>query len=127
VQLQLRDSLPFATIELVYNGQTLEIPNVLIDTGSGGTLLAADAVAQIGVVPRADDVLHTIRGVGGSEVVFIRAIEQLKVGKFALSNFEVEIGGMDYGFDIRGILGMDFLTAAGAQIDLKNLTIEFQN
>ncbi len=39
--------------------------------------------------------------------------------------FVIEIGGMDYGFDIQGILGMDFLTTAGAKIDLEKMEIEF--
>lgn len=30
---------------------------------------------------------------------------------------------MDYGFDINGIVGMDFLKAIGAVIDLKNIEI----
>lgn len=32
---------------------------------------------------------------------------------------------MDYGFQIGGIIGMDFLPASGAMIDLSRLTIEF--
>lgn len=32
---------------------------------------------------------------------------------------------MDYGFEIAGILGMDFLTASGAVIDLSELTLTF--
>lgn len=32
---------------------------------------------------------------------------------------------MDYGFEIGGILGMDFLRTAGAIIDLDALTIDF--
>jgi len=31
------------------------------------------------------------------------------VGEHQLPKFEIEVGGMDYGFDIQGILGMDFL------------------
>lgn len=32
---------------------------------------------------------------------------------------------MDYGFEINGILGMDFLINAGAIINLRSMTIEF--
>ncbi len=32
---------------------------------------------------------------------------------------------MDYGFEIQGILGMDFLRQTGAVISLKDLTVEF--
>jgi len=42
-----------------------------------------------------------------------------------LDNFELDIGEMDYGFQIGGILGMDFLRAARAVIDLDRLAIDF--
>ena len=32
---------------------------------------------------------------------------------------------MDYGFEINGILGMDFLTSIGAVINLRELNISF--
>ncbi len=125
MQLQLRDNLPFVVVQLSYQGRAVEIPDVLVDTGSGGTILAADVVAAIGIVPEASDILHTIHGVGGSEVVFMRSVGSLTVGEFSLENFEIEVGGMDYGFAIRGILGMDFMLAAGARINLDTLRIEF--
>lgn len=103
----------------------MEIPNVLIDTGSGGTIFAADDLSNIGITPQDDDTLRHIYGVGGSEVVFVRQVEQLQVGDFTYRGLEIEVGGMDYGFDIHGILGMDFLLAAGARIDLQQLTLEF--
>ena len=34
---------------------------------------------------------------------------------------------MHYGFEINGILGMDFLTQAGAIINLRELQIEFND
>jgi hypothetical protein len=37
--------------------------------------------------------------------------------------FTIQIGAMDYGFHIQGILGMDFLLQAGTVIDLKDLEI----
>ncbi len=125
MQLHLRDNLPYVKVSITHNGKAIEIPNVLVDTGSGGTILAADVISAVGIVPQAEDTLHTIFGVGGSEVVFTRKVELLSVGTFTLPDFEVEIGAMDYGFDIQGILGMDFLMAAGAQINLKDLSIEF--
>jgi len=82
-------------------------------------------MSAVGIVPQAEDTLHTIYGVGGSEVVFTRKVDMLSVGTYTIRHFEVEVGGMDYGFDIQGILGMDFLIAAGAQINLKEMKIEF--
>lgn len=125
MQLTLVDDLPFATLTLTHEGATLAITNVLIDTGSATTILAADQVALIGLVPAPDDMLYTIRGVGGTEVVFTRRVEALQLGGYSLPDFEIEVGGMDYGFAINGIVGMDFLTRAKAVIDLGKLTITF--
>jgi predicted aspartyl protease len=123
--LTLRDNLPFITITVTYQGSTLDIPQVLVDTGSATTLLAADIVATIGIIPLPQDVLHTLRGVGGTEVVFTHRLDALQVGVRRLTDFEIEVGGMDYGFAMRGILGMDFLTRAGAIINLHEMTITF--
>ena len=64
MQLTLKDDLPFISLKVTYQGREIEVPEVLVDTGSAGTLLAADSVAQIGIMPEPDDTLHTIRGMG---------------------------------------------------------------
>src|SRR5512147_3058237 len=63
VRLQLKDNLPFVAITVTHQGKTTKIKNVLVDTGSGGTILSADTLAHIGIVPQPDDALHTIFGV----------------------------------------------------------------
>jgi len=125
--LSLKDNLPFTSVILCYQDHTLEISNVLVDTGSASTIFAADVVFNIQIAPSADDVLHTIQGVGGSEVVFTRRVDYLKLGEQSLKNFEIEVGGMDYGFEINGILGMDFLVQAGVVINLHEFSIEFNH
>ncbi|MGB9669499.1 MAG: retropepsin-like aspartic protease [Anaerolineales bacterium] len=125
MNLYLQDDLPFVTIILIHKGRQLEIPDVLIDTGSGGTIFAADYVAKIGIVPQREDTLRYIHGIGGSEVVFLRKVEFIQVGNYIHQDFEIEIGGMDYGFKIGGILGMDFLLSSRAKINLEQLSIEF--
>ncbi|WBW95201.1 hypothetical protein [Oceanirhabdus sp. W0125-5] len=42
----------------------------------------------------------------------------------SIDNFKVEIGVMDYGFNINGIIGMDFLKEVGAIIDLNKFIIQ---
>lgn len=125
MQLLLKDNLPFIPITVAYKGKTVDIPNVLIDTGSATTILEADFANQIQIVPSPEDILYTIRGVGGSEVVYTRQIDFLKIGQYSIHDFVVEIGNMGYGFGINGILGMDFLFKAGAIIDLQKLRIDF--
>jgi hypothetical protein len=127
MQLTLKDKLPFVNVLLTYRGKTINIDSVLVDTGSATTLLSADQVESIDIHPSPDDILYSIRGVGGNEVVFARNVDQLLVGRHGVADFEVEFGGMDYGFEINGILGMNFLTMTGAVINLWNLTITFVN
>lgn len=125
MQLSLTDDLPFVTLSLSYHGQVVEAQHVLVDTGSATTMMAADVVADIQITPSADDELYVIRGVGGSEVVFSRVVDYLQIGECKLPEFEVEVGGMDYGFEIDGILGMDALMQMGAVIDLQEMQIRF--
>ena len=62
MQLTLKDDLPFTRLKVVYRGDVIEITDVLVDTGSATTILAADQVAQIGILPEPSDTLYTIRG-----------------------------------------------------------------
>lgn len=123
--LLLKDDLPFTTVTIAYQGAVLDIEHVLVDTGSATTILAADTVIAVQILPAPEDILHTIRGVGGTETVFTRRIDYLQVGEHKLSDFEIEVGGMDYGFEINGILGMDFLTRTSAIINLREMRITF--
>jgi Aspartyl protease len=123
MRMQVRDGLPYVTVTLQYRGQQLDLANVLLDTGSAGTLFAADQVLAVGLQYEADDPVQRIRGVGGAEFVFIKRIDRLAVGELQVSDFEIEVGAMDYGFAIDGIIGTDFLLQVGAVIDLSRLEI----
>jgi len=60
------------------------------------------------------------------KVVFEKQLDYLQIGSQRIEQFAVEIGAMDYGFSIHGILGMDFLLQAGAVLDLNEMKIEFR-
>lgn len=126
MQLTLKDNLPFVSATLSYLGLTVTVPDVLIDTGSARTVFSSNIVSNLQIIPAPEDILYTIRGVGGSEVVFARVVNSIQVGEGQLAQFEIEVGGMDYGFEINGILGMDFLQRARAVLNLSELTIEFE-
>ena len=126
MRLNLRDDLAFVTATLVNQGTALTVPDYLIDTGAASSVFNADIVAEAGIFARSADRIRVLRGVGGREYVFVHRVDRLAVDGHGLDNFELEIGAMDYGgFDFGGILGMDFLRAAGATIDLHELTLVF--
>ena len=125
MQLQLKYDLPCVTVRIGYQGAEIDIPDVVVDTGSSSTLIATEFAAQVGILPLPQDKLRNVHGVGGIEAVFIRQVDSLQVGDRALDSFEIDIGSMDYGFDINGLLGMNFLLQAGAVIDLSARTPDF--
>ncbi len=75
MNIDLIDGLPYVSVSLSYLGEVLEIENVLIDTGSVGTIFSADKVLEIGLQLETDDFIHRIRGVGGTEFVFTKRID----------------------------------------------------
>jgi Aspartyl protease len=123
MKLNVKGQLLFASVSVVHGGMVLEIDNVLIDTGSGGTVLGADKLAEIDVVPEPRDKLRRIAGVGGAEYVFEKKIDRLSVGELIVEGFTVEIGALEYGFQIDGIIGLDFLRTTRSLIDLAKLEL----
>ncbi|MBO9604820.1 MAG: aspartyl protease family protein [Paenibacillaceae bacterium] len=116
--------LPFVPIGIHYRDQVLELRKVLLDTGSASTLLKADIVSVIGIVPEGNDVVDTIRGVGGIEYVYAKTLDGVELNGHLVPGFQVEIGSMDYGFEMDGILGYDFMKTAGLVIDTRRQKVE---
>jgi len=48
------------------------------------------------------------------------------IGECEIPEFPIQIGAMDYGFHINGILGMDFLKRSKAMIDIDDNLIHFR-
>ena len=117
---------PYVTASLTHNGKKLDLDFVVLDTGSGGCVFSANELLQLDIEVERTDQLHRIAGVGGREFVFSRRLEGLAVGDVELRGFEVQVGAMDYGFPIQGIIGLDFLLRVQAVIDLARLEIYCQ-
>ena len=123
MKIRIKNGLPYISATLIHRRQRMTPKNILLDTGSAGTIFSTDKVATIGLTYEPEDFVHRIRGVGGSEFVFTKRGDELKVGGLKVSGFELEIGAMNYGFDMDGIIGLDFLTAVGALIDLDEMKL----
>jgi predicted aspartyl protease len=123
MRIRLRDDLPYVEVVLTFREQQIRLGNVLVDTGSASIIVPADRVSEAGLYLEPDDAVHRIRGVGGSEFVFAKRVDMLSVGNLQVSDFDVEVGAMAYGFSIDGIIGMDFLLQVGAIIDLAQMQL----
>ena len=68
--MTLFGGLPYFSVALGHGSQSITLTHVLVDTGSGGTVFAADRLIAIGIVPEPQDAVRRIAGVGGAEYVF---------------------------------------------------------
>ncbi|MBI1278496.1 MAG: hypothetical protein GC179_10250 [Anaerolineaceae bacterium] len=122
--ITFNDDLPFVSV-VVHgrNGKTLILDRVLLDTGSGGCAFKTDDMEKIDIVPDDDDTPRTMTGVGGEEYVLEKQINALQIGDMIVSPMTIQMGALDYGFEMDGIVGSDFLREAKAIIDFSSLEI----
>jgi Aspartyl protease len=125
MKLSLERGLLLISMSVLHNNKILNLERVLVDTGSATTLFSAEKLLEIDVTYEVEDSLSTVRGVGGSETVFGKQLQEIRVDGKELRGFKVQVGAMDYGFSLDGILGLDFLMQTNALIDLQNLEIRF--
>ena len=123
MNIRIQDGLPFISATIDYIGQSITLDNILLDTGSSGTVFGTDKLSAIGLQYEPDDTIRRIRGVGGTEFVFTKRVDAIRLDQFSAHDFELEVGAMDYGFDIDGIIGIDLLTKIGVIIDLQRMEI----
>ncbi len=82
--------LPFVEVTVNFRGRSLKSENVLIDTGSAGTIFNVNKFEKIGVKPEANDETQTIQGVGGIEFVYTKDIDQISINdEIEVQNFRV--------------------------------------
>nr|WP_246407583.1 retropepsin-like aspartic protease [Geomicrobium halophilum] len=93
-------------MEITFNGQLLPLQRVLVDTGSGSTVVSTDLAESIGVVADENDMIYRISGVGGSEFVYSKTVDSVRIGDMQTEDFALEIGAMNYGFNLAGIIGL---------------------
>ncbi|MNL82964.1 hypothetical protein D3C87_2104850 [compost metagenome] len=56
--------------------------------------------------------------------MYTKHLDSIIVDESILKDFQVEIGNMDYGMEIDGILGFNFLKQAGAVIDIVEMQLK---
>ena len=112
-------TVPELTLE--FQANRTSVYNAFLDTGSGGTLFDTDMVAAIGISYDTGMDIRTIQGIGEPETVFEHEIN-IEVTTLRLDGFIAEIGNMQqYGFT--ALIGLDFLLATHAIIDLDAMTL----
>lgn len=79
MKINIQYGLPFIELEVTFREKRLRLDNVLLDTGSAGTIFNANVVEKIGVAPEKNDIVDTIRGVGGVEYVYVKNFDLIQL------------------------------------------------
>src|SRR5215475_4736470 len=115
----IRQRLAFVSVTVRAKGQELQIDQVLLDTGSAGTAFDTDVMRSVGIKPELSDKPARLLGIGGIEFAVRKRVEAVEVGELVVSPMIVQLAGLNYGYDVKGIIGLDFLLRTGAVIDFK--------
>ncbi len=118
------DSLLLMDMEITFNNRSLQLQRVLVDTGSGSTVISTDLAESIGIVAEEDDIIYRISGMGRSEFIYSKTVDAVKIGDMQTKDFALEIGAMNYGFDLDGIIGLDLLQQLKAIINIDKLILD---
>jgi hypothetical protein len=119
----VRDGLPFVTVTLHAKGWNVVVPKVLLDTGSAGTVFDTDDLRKIDVFLELTDPIGAMVGIGGAEKVIVKEIEAVELGSLRVGPFVIQVTGLDYAYQVNGIIGADFLIATGARIYFETMDV----
>lgn len=123
-KLIIENGLLLTDMQITLSEQSLHLQRILVDTGSGSTVISTDLAESIGIVPEENDTIYRISGVGGSESVYSKTVDSVSIGEMQTETFELEIGAMNYGFDLDGIIGLDLLQQLKGVINIHELVLQ---
>ncbi|KRF19432.1 retroviral-like aspartic protease family protein [Paenibacillus sp. Soil787] len=126
-KIEYRDGLLFTSIEIFFRGKSIQIENIVVDTGAAETIISTDIVEEIGIFAELDDYVHSFYGVGGSlHNFFSKQVEGINLGSVSLNKVKLDFGVIDPQGYINGLLGLDILMKLHAMIDLKKLALTLE-
>ena len=77
MKIRLQDGLPYVIVSITHHGQQLALEDVLLDTGSVGTIFPTDKVLAIGLQYEADDIIEIDGIIGMNFLTQIGAVVDL--------------------------------------------------
>lgn len=127
MKVELRNGLLFTSLKVSYLGHEKVISNIVVDTGAAETLISPDTVLDIGIEALNSDSINSYYGIGGDlHSFFSKAVDSVEIDNIKINGFKLDFGVIDPQGDINGLLGLDILLKLEAQIDLKELTLNFK-
>ncbi|OGO79748.1 MAG: aspartyl protease [Clostridiales bacterium GWC2_40_7] len=127
MKLELRNGLLFTSLKVNYLGHKKVINNIVLDTGAIETLISPDTVMDIGIEAFNSDSVNSYYGIGGDlHSFFSKTVDSIEIDNIKIDGIKLDFGIIDPQGDINGLLGLDILLKLEAQIDLKELTVNYK-
>jgi predicted aspartyl protease len=120
--IEYRDGLLLTEISIHFDGRMKVIKNIVIDTGASHTLISQDEVDDIGIKVTLEDDIITSYGIGGKEHAFVKVVQLVELGDYALRDIQLDFTSFKY-HNINGLLGLDILMNGKFNIDLDKLEL----
>jgi len=126
MKIEMREGLPLVSVLLSYNGKTMQLNDVLLDTGCSTTIFDSDEVEAIDlIIDRANGRPRRMYGVGGeSELCYEQIVSDLIINHDLFAAFQLQLGITKETYGFNSILGIDFMIESGAIIDLKEMIVK---
>lgn len=122
VRIELINQLLQTSMFISYQGRSIVLDHLVIDTGAAHSLLSSDVVSQIGVFFQDGDKLVRSFGIGGDEYSFRKRIDEIKLGSLTLYDLDMDFGVFHEKIDyINGLIGLDILKRGEMIIDLQQM------
>ena len=81
MKIRIKNGLSYISVTLSYRGKEITFDQVLLDTGSMGTIFSIDKVDSIDLLPEPNDRIREVYGIGaGREYVFSKSALRLPLG-----------------------------------------------
>ncbi|MGO4698996.1 aspartyl protease family protein [Paenibacillus sp. 2TAB26] len=109
------------TITLCYRGKTLQISDIIIDTGSSHTVFSPDILDAIGVTYENGDAVYEAYGIGGTVPFYTKVMDYIQLDNLKAEQIEVDVGMLPNSH--QGLLGLDILKTHGFIMDMDKLEL----
>ena len=122
VEIQFKNGLLYTCIELMHEGKSITVNDVIIDTGAFHTILSPDFLEELQAGFTDDDVLIEAYGYGGaSNYAERKRIDNISCEDIMLNDFKIDFGEIDPDEKVNGLLGLDFFRKAEIVLDIADL------
>jgi len=125
MKIQMIDGLPVLTITIEYQGKTMTMNDVLLDTGCAISVFDTDIVEEVGLtINRKLGRAIRMHGIGGKgELCYQQNEDKIVINQISMTNFTLQLGMTKTPYGFNAILGADFCEKAGLILDFKKFLV----